>query len=63
MSPLERRIPEQKLNIVLPIVPAKYIFTYSVEAYVARMAYDTDEPELSNLLHALMNLGAAADAV
>lgn len=39
------------------------IFTYSVEAYVARMAYDAEEPELSNLLHALMNLSDAAAAV
>ncbi len=32
------------------------IFTYSVEAYVARMAYDAEKPELSDLLHALMAL-------
>lgn len=34
------------------------IFSYSVEAYVARMAYEADKPELSDLLHALMNLSA-----
>lgn len=32
------------------------IFTYSVEAYVARMAYDAEKPELGDLLHALMAL-------
>ena len=39
------------------------IFTYSVEAYVARMAYETDKPELSDLLHALMNLSDAVAAL
>ena len=34
------------------------IFSYSVESYVARMAYNTENPELGDLLHALMNLGA-----
>lgn len=33
------------------------IFSYSVESYVARMAYNTENPELGDLLHALMNLG------
>ena len=36
------------------------IFTYSVESYVARMAYEADKPELANLLHALMALSDAA---
>ncbi|MBQ8174016.1 MAG: hypothetical protein IJ009_01295 [Clostridia bacterium] len=47
-------------------IPAYYsgnYFSYSVEAYVARMAYETDKPELANLLHALMNLSDAAAAV
>ncbi len=34
------------------------IFSYSVESYVARMAYNAENPELGDLLHALMNLGA-----
>lgn len=38
------------------------IFSYSVESYVARMAYNTENPELGDLLHALMNLGACVEA-
>ncbi len=47
----------------IPVYYQGNIFTYSVEAYVARMAYDAEKPELSNLLHALMNLSDAAAAV
>lgn len=57
---------EYSIQLGPNLLPVSYIgnvFTYSVEAYVARMAYETDKPELSNLLHALMNLSDAAVAV
>lgn len=50
-------------NKEIPVYYSGNVFTYSVEAYVARMAYETDKPELANLLHALMNLSDAAAAV
>ncbi len=47
-------------NADSPIKPTYYgnVFTYSVEAYVARMAYDESDPALAELCHALMNLSA-----
>lgn len=50
-------------NKEIPVYYSGNVFTYSVEAYVARMAYETDKPELSDLLHALMNLSDAAAAL